>query len=366
MAPACGTSMSPSSSIPDSSPANNRPYSATMPLVACLSSELPEAGQLSAPSTMPACRCCCRAARTARCALSSMSAPIAARAWCASLAARPAALPAASTAGPSTPAARRSAFPRKSISAVRSTANKHLVECPAEERHGLVFVLPTPAATMDLDAHLGELDRDLAAIGLDTAEVVHADVLPVPATGNMALDTFFETYHLNSLHRETFKGLFSPICVFDTFGPHHRYTFAPLTSPTGSTCPRGLAGRSDPAAIFPVPQHDLVGRLHQQHRLDGQHPPDFPAAVDHFTSRLSYLRDGRRAFGRTPRRDRPRLSTARQALVNEDYSVAGESHGGLPALPQGMTLPIGRQEIGVQNFHRNVAAPGAAEQTSWR
>ena len=46
--------------------------------------------------------------------------------------------------------------------------------------------------------------------------------------------------------------------------------------------------------------------------------------------------------------------TSRAALVNEDYSVTGESHTGLAALPEGMTLPIGRQEVGVQNFHGNV------------
>ena len=75
---------------------------------------------------------------------------------------------------------------------------------------------------------------------------------------------------------------------------------------------------------------------------------------DHFTSRLSFC-----AVGGIPS-DEHRAEidrayqTARQALVNEDYSVTGESHVGLPTLPEGMTLPIGRQEIGVQNFHRNV------------
>ena len=46
---------------------------------------------------------------------------------------------------------------------------------------------------------------------------------------------------------------------------------------------------------------------------------------------------------------------ARAALVNEDYSVAAESHAGLAALPDGTKLPVGRREIGVWNFHRNIA-----------
>ena len=38
----------------------------------------------------------------------------------------------------------------------------------------------------------------------------------------------------------------------------------------------------------------------------------------------------------------------------EDYSVTGESWAGLAALPPGTTLPVGRLEIGVQNFHHNM------------
>jgi hypothetical protein len=80
----------------------------------------------------------------------------------------------------------------------------------------------------------------------------------------------------------------------------------------------------------------------------------FPQRVDHFTSRLTFCAVG----GVQSEEHRAEIDrayqTARAALVNEDYSVTGESHVGLPALPAGMTLPIGRQEIGVQNFHRNV------------
>ena len=48
-------------------------------------------------------------------------------------------------------------------------------------------------------------------------------------------------------------------------------------------------------------------------------------------------------------------AVARAALVDEDYSVAAEAHAGLASLPEGTRLPVGRQEIGVWNFHHNVA-----------
>ena len=234
--------------------------------------------------------------------------------------------------------------------------NKQLVPYPAEERHGFVFVQLSPHSTMNLDAHLGELDRDFAAIGLETAEIVHADALPVRANWKYGLDTFFETYHLNSLHRETFKGLFSPVCVFDTFGPHHRYTFAPLQIATWAGVPEQewqvdqipLQYFLFPNTIISVGSTSQTGCTANVHQI-------FPSSADQFVSLLSYCALG--GIQSTDHRAEVEAAyeTARAALVNEDYSVAAEAHLGLLALPSETRLPVGRQEIGVQNFHGNVS-----------
>lgn len=233
--------------------------------------------------------------------------------------------------------------------------NKMLAECPAQERHGLVFVVPTPGAALDLDQHLGELDADFAAIGLESAEVIHADLLEVTGNWKYGADTFFETYHLNSLHYETFRGLFSPTCVFDTFGAHHRFTFAPQVLPEWITSPPDewqvdlipLQYFLFPNTIISVGTTGKSGLTVNIHQI-------FPQRPDHFTSRLSFCAVGG-VSSEEHRADIDRAyQTARAALVNEDYSVTGESHVGLAALPKGMTLPIGLQEVGVQNFHNNV------------
>lgn len=234
-------------------------------------------------------------------------------------------------------------------------AQKHLFACPAEERHGLVFVQATPGGTMDLDAHLGELDRDLAAIGLGSSEIVHADTLQVSANWKYGLDTFFETYHLNSLHRDTFRGLFSPVCVIDRFGPHHRFTFAPLTIDSWVNMPEKdwqpdlipLQYFLFPNTIISVGSTSPGGSTVNMHQI-------LPRSVGHFASRLSYI-----ALGgvRSPEQRTDidaAYATARHALLNEDYSVVGEGWPGLAALPAGTKMPVGRQEIGVQNFHENV------------
>ena len=75
----------------------------------------------------------------------------------------------------------------------------------------------------------------------------------------------------------------------------------------------------------------------------------------HFTSSLSYCAVG----GVSSPEHRAEIDraylVARAALVDEDYAVAAESHPGIAALPDGTKLPVGRREIGVWNFHRNIA-----------
>lgn len=232
---------------------------------------------------------------------------------------------------------------------------KSLHQCPAEERHGFVFVKTVPGSAIDLDEFLGELDRDLAVIGMENAEIVHSDTLQVPANWKYGLDTFFETYHLNSLHRETFKGLFSPVNVFDTFGPHHRYTFAPLNLSEWVNMDQSewnldaipLQYFLFPNTIISVGSTSKTGLAVNVHQI-------LPSAVGHFASRLSYCAVGGVQSAEHRAEIDAAYATTRQALVNEDYSVVGESFPGFSALPAGTKLPTGRQEIGVQNFHANV------------
>ncbi len=234
-------------------------------------------------------------------------------------------------------------------------AQKHLVSCPAEERHGLVFVKAAPGSALDLDTHLGGLNRDLAAIDLQSAQIVHSDTLQVSANWKYGLDTFFETYHLNCLHRETFRGLFSPVNVFDTFGAHHRYTFAPLNlSQWVSTAEREWDLDAMPLQYFLFPNTIIsVGSTSRSGSTVNVHQI-LPSAIGHFVSRLSYCVLGGIQSPEHRIEIDAAYQTSRRALANEDYSVVGESYSGFSALPAGTRMPIGCQEIGVQNFHRNV------------
>jgi nitrite reductase/ring-hydroxylating ferredoxin subunit len=232
---------------------------------------------------------------------------------------------------------------------------KHLFACPAEERHGLVFIQTTPGSTMDLDAHLGAFGDELAVLELENAVPIHYDDVHNPSNYKLTLDTYFETYHLNSLHRDTFKGLFSPLCVFDTFGPHHLYTFTPLNIYDWVNIPEAewkvdtlpLQYFIFPHTVLSVGSVSKTGWTVTVHRL-------FPKSVGEMVNRMVFC-----AFGGV-RSDDHAAELARNfekiqyANREEDYSATGESWGALSALPAGTKLPVGRLEIGVQNFHQSV------------
>ena len=48
------------------------------------------------------------------------------------------------------------------------------------------------------------------------------------------------------------------------------------------------------------------------------------------------------------------FNAARRAVKDEDFSVTGEAWPKLSLLPPGTKFPVGRHELGVQNFHRNI------------
>jgi phenylpropionate dioxygenase-like ring-hydroxylating dioxygenase large terminal subunit len=234
-------------------------------------------------------------------------------------------------------------------------AIKRLTPIPCEERHGLVFVQATPDRAMDLDAHLGDFGREIDILDMGKAIRVHGDDLPVTGNWKYGLDTFFETYHLTSLHKQTFEGFFSPINEFETFGPHHRYTFLPLVVHEWVNQPEEewnvdllpLQYFLFPNTILSAGSTSKSGFTVNMHRI-------FPSAAGQFVSRMSYCAIGGVQSPAHQAEIDGAYQVARRALLNEDYSVTGEAFVGLQAAPRGTKLPVGRREIGVTNFHQNV------------
>jgi len=100
---------------------------------------------------------------------------------------------------------------------------RSLIMLPCVERHGFVWVLPQPEGQIDEAALFGGMDDEIASYGF--AGYKHHDTRRVTKAMNwkLVIDTFMETWHVGTLHRETVAPIFQPaVNVFDAFGLNGR------------------------------------------------------------------------------------------------------------------------------------------------
>jgi len=235
--------------------------------------------------------------------------------------------------------------------------NRHLAECPAEERHGMVFVLAQPGGIMDLDAHLGPFGEEMERLGFVNSEPVLEGKFHSSSNWKFAMDTYLESYHLPSLHGSTFANVFeSNLFLLDMFGPHYRFTFPH----------KGLEkwiGRPEeewpidalpltyflfPNTIIAVGSVSANGSSFTTHRL-------FPTSVGEMYANVRmYALTGVKSPEHRSEME-ANFEKIKGAAQDEDYAVTGESWGALSELPGEARFVLGRHEIGVQTFHRNIA-----------
>jgi phenylpropionate dioxygenase-like ring-hydroxylating dioxygenase large terminal subunit len=111
-------------------------------------------------------------------------------------------------------------------------ASHGLVRLPAGEKHGLLFVRPKPVAAgesvvIDIDAGLGPIAADLAALRLETYPLFSTDRVNPRINWKFAVDTFLEGYHIPHLHRKTIAPYFiGNSGTFDAAGFNGRFCVA--------------------------------------------------------------------------------------------------------------------------------------------
>ena len=94
---------------------------------------------------------------------------------------------------------------------------------PAEERFGLLWVHPQPDGEMDLDRQLGDLGAEFEDWDLGHYAPHGQTTYEHPMNWKLAIDTFGETYHFNTLHRDSLAHDFhGNVQLYDTYGRNHR------------------------------------------------------------------------------------------------------------------------------------------------
>lgn len=100
-----------------------------------------------------------------------------------------------------------------------------LIELPCAEVHGMLFVVPTPGAPIDIAAALADLGPELGDFNFESLHLVGQRTTQVDANWKLANDTGFELYHVAYLH----KGSVGPANIGNTglyrqYGFNHRMT----------------------------------------------------------------------------------------------------------------------------------------------
>ncbi len=97
--------------------------------------------------------------------------------------------------------------------------NCDLLRRPVAERHGMIFVRAEGDEPIDVDEVLGGAEDDLGAFGLDGYTHVETRVNEWKMNWKLFFDTFSESYHIRTLHRDSIAPAFNSDCVIsDPFG----------------------------------------------------------------------------------------------------------------------------------------------------
>ncbi|TAL00299.1 MAG: aromatic ring-hydroxylating dioxygenase subunit alpha [Rhodospirillaceae bacterium] len=238
---------------------------------------------------------------------------------------------------------------------------RNLVPVPVAERHGLVFVKCSPNSTMDIDAFLGDFAPELAMLELGKAQFVKSELLPVAANWKYALDTYGEGYHFASLHRQTLAPYrHAEVQVYDRWGPHHRITWAAhamsewMKQPEQEWDADTLIGWVH--FIFPnTILYTGSVKPGKGYYTTFRHFPG-EAVGETITYKSIYA-----PFGAPSAEQRADIEAAFAATAHvvrtEDYIVAAEGWRSLASVHEdGATVIYGRQEVALQHQHRAIAA----------
>ncbi len=102
-----------------------------------------------------------------------------------------------------------------------------LIELPAVERDGLLWVHPQADGELDVDDLLGDLAPELALMNMQQQAFVGQTTIDKRLNWKLANDTFGETYHFGKLHKDTLGQLYYGNNLhFEAFGRHHRFVTA--------------------------------------------------------------------------------------------------------------------------------------------
>ena len=244
--------------------------------------------------------------------------------------------------------------------------SRSLTELHCEEHAGLIWACLTPGIAFDIGAWLGAFAAKLDSLRLHDWVVYEQRDLAGPGW-KATLDGYLEVYHHDSVHRSTVgQHTIGNLLVHDIFGPHQRLTFGRRNLPELETLPEPDWQPDNYIriihSVFPnlsisgiVGGHCLVSQV-------------FPGSThETTTTRQTVLCSTGEQTDEWRESARNFSEMTLRAVRDEDYVVVASIQAALPA-GANQEFIIGRNEPGVQHYHRTVAGmmDGGGERPSGR
>ena len=237
----------------------------------------------------------------------------------------------------------RQAFPE--VDECRSA----LSEVGCREWHGMVWVVATAGAAVDLETHLGPLAPLLAAYEFDRAARFIANALPA-TNWKLAVDTYLEGYHFAALHPTNINLInYDNSMVFEAFGPHSRQGFPRRNLLDLRHIPEAewdvhhhltCVHQVFPNVAFTVsPEGILINAVYPGRRYD-----ESTTVQTHYTRKPITTDDERTLM-------QHRADLVKQVVTTEDYWMTASIQAGLESGAQ-PTVVFGRNEQALHHYHR--------------
>ncbi|MEE2690316.1 MAG: aromatic ring-hydroxylating dioxygenase subunit alpha [Pseudomonadota bacterium] len=228
-------------------------------------------------------------------------------------------------------------------------SGRGLVPLPCAVRNGLVFVVPDPAGSIDIDGFLAGLDVDFEAFGVETSVMFRKVEQAKRTNWKLVVDAFQDGYHIQHLHRHTIAPFFKDcVSINERTGDHLRAVVARDTFDEAMALPPELWSIREHATyshyVFPntifIMHPDYIsiiglfpvspGETMYTHRLLTPHAPRNDKERDHYERSFDLIENG--------------------VFQAEDLDVSERAQG---AMEGGATWPmtLGAMETGIRMFH---------------
>jgi phenylpropionate dioxygenase-like ring-hydroxylating dioxygenase large terminal subunit len=242
--------------------------------------------------------------------------------------------------------------PDEASFAALARADFGLTRLPATERHGLLWVCPTPERDFVIEHWLGKLDSELASYGLAGFKHYASRDITRKMNWKLVVDTFLESYHFGVLHRDSISSIFHHnLATFDAYGKHFR-----LVSPRKTIANLPPANEAEWKLLPHVvviyvlfPSTVLVWQGEQIELwqiFPGATPDESHFRVTLYSPEPALTEKARRHWDRN-------LELVLHVVENEDFPVGEGIQQGFVSAAQTHTV-FGRNEPALAHYHREI------------